>query len=233
MLKKIKNFGNANVITGGFPCQGFSLAGPREVEDKRNSLYRELKRAISLVNPEFFIGENVKGLVTIGEKSKAKYFHDGKIVKLGKVAEAIIRELSEVGKGYNVSYQLHSAKDFGIPQDRERIIIVGVRNDVDFEFKFPKPTHGKGLKPYVTMEEFGIKDIPLKDDEIFREAKGKRKDFFSSRYMSRNRIRKWNETSFTIPAEASQVPAHPSSKKMWNVDVTGENRPKDSEWAEF
>ena len=232
-VEKIKNFGNANVITGGFPCQGFSLAGPREVEDKRNSLYRELKRAISLVNPEFFIGENVKGLVTIGEKSKAKYFHDGKIVKLGKVAEAIIRELSEVGKGYNVTYQLHSAKDFGIPQDRERIIIVGVRNDVDFEFKFPKPTHGKGLKSYVTMEEFGIKDIPLKDDEIFREAKGKRKDFFSSRYMSRNRIRKWNETSFTIPAEASQVPAHPSSKKMWNVDVTGENRPKDSEWAEF
>ena len=51
--------------------------------------------------------------------------------------------------------------------------------------------------------------------------------------MSRNRIRKWNETSFTIPAEASQVPAHPSSKKMWNVDVTGKNRPKDSEWAEF
>ena len=51
--------------------------------------------------------------------------------------------------------------------------------------------------------------------------------------MSRNRIKKWNQTSFTIPAEASQVPAHPSSKKMWNIDVTGENRPKDSEWAEF
>ena len=154
------------------------LQDHERVKDKRNSLYQELKRAISLVNPEFFIGENVKGLVTIGEKSKAKYFHNGKIVKLGKVAEAIIKELSEVGKGYNVSYQLHSAKDFGIPQDRERIIIVGVRKDIDFEFKFPKPTHGKGLKPYVTMEEFGIKDIPLKDDEVFREAKGNARTFF-------------------------------------------------------
>ena len=230
-VEKIESFGNANVITGGFPCQGFSLAGPRTVEDKRNVLYRELKRAIGLEKPDFFVGENVKGFVTIGESSKSKYFQNNKIVKLGKVAETIIQELSNVDGGYNVSYHLHNAKDYGIPQNRERIIIVGVRKDIDFEFKFPKPTHGEDLKPYETLEN--IRDIPLRDNEIFREQKGKRKDFFSSRYMSRNRIKKWNQTSFTIPAEASQVPAHPSSKKMWNIDVTGENRPKDSEWAEF
>jgi len=232
-VEKVEDFGTANVITGGFPCQGFSLAGPREVKDKRNRLYRELKRAIDLVNPEFFVAENVKGFVTIGEKSKAKHFHNGKIARLGKVAEIIIKELSEVGRGYNIHYELHNAKDFGLPQDRERIIIVGVRKDLDFEFKFPTPTHGEGRLPYVSMEEYGVKDIPFNEDEVFRERKGKRKDYFSSRYMSRNRVRKWNQTSFTIPAEASQVPARPSCKKMWNIDVTGKNRPKDHEWAEF
>jgi len=233
-VQKIKEFESANVITGGFPCQGFSLAGPRKVEDKRNTLYQDLKRAISTVSPEFFVAENVKGFVTIGEKTQKKFFENGKIIKLGDVAEVIINQLSEVNGGYNVSYELHNTRDYGLPQDRERIIIVGVRKDLDFKFKFPKKTHGKNKEDYVSMEEYGINKIQFdKNSEIFREKKGKRKDYFSSRYMSRNRIRKWTQTSFTIPADASQVPASPNCKKMWNIDVTGENRPKDSEWAEF
>ena len=231
-VKKIRDFGSANVITGGFPCQGFSLAGPRKVEDKRNILYRQLKRAIDSVKPEFFVAENVKGFVTIGERNQGKHFKDGKIVKLGEVTQGIIHELTDIG--YTVSYELHNARDFGIPQDRERIIIVGVRKDLDFKFKFPKKTHGKNKEDYVSMEEYGINKVQFdKNSEIFREKKGKRKDYFSSRYMSRNRIRKWTQTSFTIPADASQVPASPDCKQMWNIDVTGKNRPKDSEWAEF
>ena len=232
-IQKINEFKSSNVITGGFPCQGFSLAGPRQVEDKRNILYQDLKRAISTVNPEFFMAENVKGFVTIGETTQRKFFDNGKIVKLGKVAAAIIEEFSKIGNGYNVSYELHNVKDFGLPQDRERIVIVGVRKDLDFTFKFPKPTHGDGLLPHVSMEKYGIRDIAFTKKDIFMEKKGTRKDYFSSRYMSRNRIRKWNEPSFTIPADASQVPASPDCTQMWNIDVTGKNRPKDSEWAEF
>ena len=232
-IQKINEFKSSNVITGGFPCQGFSLAGPRQVEDKRNTLYQDLKRAISTVNPEFFMAENVKGFVTIGETTQRKFFDNGKIVKLGKVAAAIIEEFSKIGNGYNVSYELHNVKDFGLPQDRERIVIVGVRKDLDFTFKFPKPTHGEGLLPHVSMEKYGIRDIAFTKKDIFMEKKGRRKDYFSSRYMSRNRIRKWNEPSFTIPADASQVPASPDCTQMWNIDVTGKNRPKDSEWAEF
>jgi DNA (cytosine-5)-methyltransferase 1 len=232
-VEKIKDFDHASVIIGGFPCQGFSLAGPRKVGDKRNTLYRELKRAIDSTSPEFFVAENVKGFVTIGEKSKAKYFHNGKIENLGKVADVIIKELSEIGKGYVVHRELLNAKDFGLPQNRERIIIVGIRKDLDFAFKFPKSTHGKGKIPYVTMEKYGVKKIKFDKKEVFMETKGKRKDFFSSRYMSRNRIRRWDQVSFTIPAEARQVPAHPSSKRMWNRDVMGKNRPKDDEWIEF
>ena len=232
-VQKINKFKSSNVITGGFPCQGFSLAGPRQVEDKRNILYRDLKRAISTVNPEFFMAENVKGFVTIGETTQKKFFDNGKIVKLGKVASVIIEEFSKIGMGYKISYELHNVKDFGLPQDRERIIIVGVRSDLDFTFKFPKPTHGEGLLPHVSMEKYGVRDIDFTKKDIFMETKGTRKDYFSSRYMSRNRIRKWSETSFTIPAEASQVPASSDCTKMWNIDLTGKNRPKDSEWAEF
>jgi DNA (cytosine-5)-methyltransferase 1 len=232
-IQKIEEFQSANVITGGFPCQGFSLAGPRKVEDKRNSLYLDLRRAIENVKPEFFVAENVKGFVTIGEKNQNKFFENGKIVKLGKVADAIIKQLSETDGGYNVSYELHNARNFGIPQDRERIIIVGVRKDIDFKFKFPKPTHGKNSKDFVSMKDFGIDKIKVKESEIFRESKGDRKDYFTARYMSRNRIRRWEQTSFTIPADASQVPASPNCSSMWSIDVSGKNRPKDNEWPEF
>ena len=232
-IKKIKDFVRSNVISGGFPCQGFSLAGPRKVEDERNALYSELKRAISIANPEFFVAENVKGFITIGENGNKKFFENGKIIKLGKVTQTIIDQLSSINKGYTIHYELHNTKNYGLPQDRERIIIVGVRNDLDYKFKFPKPTHGKNLNDYVSMEEFGVRNIKFTKKEIYREKKGKRKDYFSSRYLSRNRIRKWNQTSFTIPADASQVPACPDCTRMWSIDVTGKNKPTDSEMSEF
>lgn len=236
-VQKIENFPSANVITGGFPCQGFSLAGPRKVEDRRNTLYNDLKRAIASVKPEFFVAENVKGFVTIGEKSNKKFFNNGKIVKLGEVAQGIVDELSDIG--YKVDYKLHNARDYGLPQDRERIIIVGVRNNLvkKFKFKFPTPTHGKNPKDFVSMKKYGVHKIKFnKQKDVFREKKGKRKDYFSSRYMSRNRIRKWKEKSFTIPADASQVPVNPKCSGMWiphRARLIEKNRPKDSDWAEF
>ena len=210
-IKDVFEFGSADVIEGGFPCQGFSLAGPRKVDDKRNVLYNYLKRAITLANPKFFVAENVKGFVTIGEKGKGKFFENNKIVKLGTVAAAIKSELETISAGYKVHCQMLDAKDYGLPQDRKRIFIVGVRNDLDFKFEFPRPTHGDGLLPYVNMKEYGVEDLAeSKEDEVDME-------YFSSRYMSRNRIRKLDDVSFTIPAESAQVPTDPSCKKMWNT----------------
>ena len=225
-IQKMEDFAHSNVISGGFPCQGFSAAGPRKVADRRNTLYRDLKRAIQVAKPEFFVAENVKGFVTIGEHGRGKFFKNGKIARLGNIARAIINELADIG--YVVHYDLHNAKDYGLPQDRSRIIIVGVREDLDYSFKFPTPTHDQGN--YVNMEEYGVRDIEADDSEIFREAKGSRKDYFSSRYMSRNRIRRWDQISFTIPAEASQVPACPDCASMWGMDAP---RVKDSEIVEF
>ena len=228
-VRKMDAFATANVISGGFPCQGFSAAGPRNVTDDRNTLYKELKRAISATRPEFFVAENVKGFVTIGEGGGGKFFQDGKIVKLGRVAQAIINELSDMG--YKVSYELHNARDHGIPQDRERIIIVGARDDLDYAFRFPKPTHDQNN--YVSMEEYGVRDVKVKDSEIYRERNDRHADYFSSRYMSRNRIRRWDRTSFTIPAEASQVPACPDCGSMWTIDMPKNGRPMDSDFPEF
>jgi len=223
-----------DVIEGGFPCQGFSLAGPRKIDDPRNDLYNYLKEAIRQGNPKFFVAENVKGFVSIGEKGHFQTYIDGEL-NLGKVADAIVTDLENAGKGYKVDCRILNAKDYGLPQDRKRIFIVGVRKDIakDFEFKWPGETHGTESNPYTSMEEFGVKDIPLKKSETFMEAKGKRKDYFGSRYMSRNRIKKWDEVSFTIPADASQVPVDPSSEKMWNLKPEEVKGIKDSDWAEF
>ena len=90
-IKDVFQFGSADVIEGGFPCQGFSLAGPRKVDDDRNMLYHYLKRAITFANPKFFVAENVKGFVTIGENAKQSFFKKGKIANLGSVASAIVK----------------------------------------------------------------------------------------------------------------------------------------------
>jgi len=233
-IKKVWNqIEDVDVIEGGFPCQGFSLAGPRQIDDARNDLYHYLKEAISRGDPKFFVAENVKGFVSIGENSSFKTYHKGKL-QLGKVATAIVSDLESAGSGYDVTCDILNAMDYGLPQDRKRIFIVGVRKDLKFEFEFPKKTHGPGLLPYVTMEEYGVKDIKREQSETFKDAHRGRKDYFSSRYMSRNRIRKWNEVSFTIPAEAAQVPIDPDSgKKMWNLSPKTVKKVKDSEWAKF
>lgn len=128
---------DCDIVIGGFPCQGFSVANTkRHVGDKRNVLYRELLRVITDKKPAFFLAENVKGLLHF----------DG-----GRAFEQILRDFAAVG--YRVSHRLFNAADFGVPQRRERVIIVGTRNDIRYDFTFPAATHAKGgsggLRPWV------------------------------------------------------------------------------------
>ena len=205
-IAKIKSFPEANIVTGGFPCQGFSMIGTRLETDPRNSLYLQFSRVVSLVNPEYFIAENVRGLM---------------LLYGGRVFEAIKKEFKK--NGYEVQAKLLNAKHFGVAQDRERVIIIGVRNDLSqkgIKYFYPEPTHseqklngqqlnlnGSELKPFKTLkDEIGRFHEP-NENEIHG---GK----FSPLYMSRNRRRKWNEVSFTIQANAMHVPLHPSSCEM-------------------
>ncbi len=132
---------NFDVLLGGFPCQGFSVANnKRSMDDERNFLYKELMRLIKDKKPKFFVGENVKGLLSMQK---------------GRVIEMIVEDFKSLG--YKVDYKLLKASDYGVPQNRERVVIIG--NRLGLENKFPKPTHGpkkdvkKGLEKYVSVKE--------------------------------------------------------------------------------
>lgn len=181
---------DTDVITGGFPCQGFSLAGPRKIDDSRNSLYRHFVRLVDLKKPKIFIAENVKGILTLGN---------------GTIIDAIVDDFQS--KGYIVQYKLLNAADYSVPQERMRVIIVGVRNDIKSTFSYPEKENRT-----VTLRDVLWKMESPKDDEICTAP-------YSSRYMSRNRKRGWDEISYTIPAMAKQVALHPSSPDMIKVDT--------------
>lgn len=174
-----------DVMLGGFPCQGFSLAGPRQINDSRNTLYRYFVKLVALKKPKVFVAENVKGILTLGN---------------GHIIEAIVKDFED--KGYRVTYRLVNAADYGVPQDRMRVIITGVRNDLQGGFMMPPPS-GKKVS---LREAIGKLPEPLPDEVC--EAP------YSSRYMSRNRKRGWDGQSFTIPAMAKQVALHPGSPDM-------------------
>lgn len=193
----------SDVILGGFPCQGFSLSGPRKIDDSRNVLYKHFVALVKQNKPKVFVGENVKGLLTMAN---------------GQIIDAIIEEFSNCG--YNVFYKLVNAKNFGVPQDRERVIIVGFRKDLGItEFELPD---GNGKK--MTLRD-ALKDLPpAKTEEVCMAP-------YSSRFMSRNRKRGWNDVSYTIPAMAKQVALYPGSpnmekldKDLWKFGDDGETR---------
>ena len=146
-----------DILLGGFPCQGFSVANnKRSMEDERNFLYKELLRLIKDKQPKFFVGENVKGLLSMQK---------------GKVIEMIIQDFKSLG--YEVQYKLLKASDYGVPQNRERVIIIG--NRLGLKNPFPKKTHGiisedssEDLKPYVSVKEVveELATIRTRDDSF-------------------------------------------------------------------
>lgn len=110
-----------DLLVGGFPCQSFSIVGERGgFSDPRGKLYKEMMRILKDKQPQAFIGENVKGLVSI---------HSGKAIK------QIASDFGSVG--YDVSYKVLNASYFGVPQKRERVFIIGIRKDKKLEFNFP------------------------------------------------------------------------------------------------
>jgi DNA (cytosine-5)-methyltransferase 1 len=137
---------DCDAIVGGFPCQGFSVANmKRNVSDIRNQLYREMVRVIHDKQPKFFIGENVKGIASLGG---------------GAALEKIITDFGKAG--YNVNWKVVNAADYGVPQKRMRLIIFGIRKDLVLSGTFfpPEPTHANAelakalkLKPWLTVGE--------------------------------------------------------------------------------
>ena len=147
---------DCDIVIGGFPCQGFSVANAKRHElDERNQLYKEFLRVVAAKRPKFFLAENVKGILSIGK---------------GEVIKAIVRDFEGIDPGYEVDYRLLNAADYGVPQTRQRVIIVGVRKDVGVVWTYPEPTHSRdgagGLPKWVSVEEAigGYPDPDLPND---------------------------------------------------------------------
>ncbi len=122
---EIKSLGNCDVVIGGFPCQGFSKAGPKKTDDKRNLLYLEMRKAVDVLQPEIFIAENVDG---ISQNFK------------GKFLEYIVNDFSKIG--YNVEHKIIDAANYGVPQHRRRVFFVGQkRGGKKINFPWPIQTH--------------------------------------------------------------------------------------------
>lgn len=134
---------DVDIITGGFPCQDFSMIYKRGgLETDRGNLYKHFVRAVKTKMPKVFVAENVKGLLTANG---------------GRAIQQISKDFGELG--YKLDISLYNFAEYGAPQLRERVLIVGVRHDVKFDFVKPDPTHGpRGDKPYFTAGE-ALKNI--------------------------------------------------------------------------
>ena len=138
---------DCDIITAGFPCQPFSNAGNRKgIHDSRGMLYKECLRIIKKKQPKVFVFENVKGLLS------TKYI-DGRLL-----SDVIVTDLEEPSNpnelGYNVTYKLLNASDYGVPQNRQRVFFIGIRKDLNKKFVFPEAT----VKKKVVLGD--ILDIP-------------------------------------------------------------------------
>jgi DNA (cytosine-5)-methyltransferase 1 len=194
-------------IIGGPPCQSWSEAGSlRGIKDKRGQLFFEYIRILKDKKPKFFLAENVSGMLA------------------SRHSEALvdIKELF-VESGYDLSFSLLNAVDYGVPQDRKRVFFIGIRKDLGFKFVFPKP-----LKRKLVLRDriFDIQEsaLPAKDKQ---KTNGNNcvipnheymTGGFSTIYMSRNRVRSWDEPSFTIQAGGRHAPIHPNAPKMKFVE---------------
>ena len=145
-----------NLIFAGFPCQGFSNAGKKDVNDVRNTLFKEFIRATKLIYPEYIIGENVKGLITRKDKNDQNYI------------DVIVSEFEALG--YDVIYKVMKTEKYGVPQKRERLIIIGKRKDIaddKYPLQFPKEINSEvHLKDIVSFDMTGAIKVELEDYDM-------------------------------------------------------------------
>lgn len=150
-----KSIPECDLILGGFPCQDFSMIWKRPgLNGERGNLYKSFLRFVDAKKPKAFIAENVKGLLTANNK---------------KAIQQIVKDFEAILPGYIVTPKLYNFAEYGVPQFRERVLIVGVRIDTGFHFKHPAPTHGpKGHYPYFTAGEaiLAANEVPHNNEHM-------------------------------------------------------------------
>lgn len=197
-------------IIGGPPCQSWSEAGAlRGIDDERGQLFFDYIRILRDKQPKFFLAENVSGMLA-NRHSEA--------------VQNIVSRFEECG--YDVTIDLVNAADYGVPQDRKRVFYIGFRKDLNIKFKFPEPTtplpeQKKTLRDAIgDLVDTAVPALPknktngalkIPNHEYFVGA-------YSTIFMSRNRVRSWDQQAFTVQASGRQCQLHPQAPEMILVE---------------
>lgn len=202
-------FPDCDGVIGGPPCQSWSEAGSlRGIDDARGQLFYEYVRVLRDKQPKFFVAENVSGMLA----KRHSY-----------AVENIFKMLQNAGVGYDVYIKMLNANDYNVPQDRHRVFFVGFRKDLNINFEFPIVEQQKLLLknciwdlrdnalPALKNNKTNGDKCQYSNHEYFVGA-------FSPIYMSRNRVRAWEEPSFTIQASGRQAPLHPQAPIMVKIE---------------
>ena len=200
--------GDVDGIIGGPPCQSWSEAGAlRGIEDERGQLFFDYIRILKDFQPKFFLAENVSGMLA-NRHSEA--------------VQNILRLFEDAG--YDVSLTLVNAKDYGVAQERKRVFYIGFRKDLNIKFEFPKGSTESNDKK-ITLRDIiwylqftAVPAAPknkhnseaLNNNEYFTGA-------YSTIFMSRNRVKSWDEQGYTVQASGRQCQLHPQAPKMVKV----------------
>lgn len=196
-------------VIGGPPCQSWSEAGSlRGIKDARGRLFYEYIRALKELRPKFFVAENVPGMLADRHADAVRTF---------------LKMFDEAG--YDVSVKVLNANDFGVPEDRSRVFYVGFRKDLGIvNFVYPKPYD---YKPVLRDCIWDLRESAIPADDRNRTNGGACRlpnhEYFTGGYstifMSRNRVRAWNEPAFTVQASGRQCQLHPQAPKMVKVGL--------------
>jgi DNA (cytosine-5)-methyltransferase 1 len=208
-VKTLTDIPDFDLLMGGFPCQGFSMANPYRTEaDERNKLYLEILRILNQKKPSYFILENVKGILNMGGYDTEL----DKKNKTGRIVKNIVEDLKMCG--YKVQYKLFELKKFNIPQKRERVIFIGVRNDINFEINCPV-----GNNTELTLKD-AIGNLPIDYINEIQHIGTKHKCNVNG--FLGNRELKWDEPSPTITGRGGGsggpvIHNHPSLKRRLTI----------------
>ena len=195
-------------IIGGPPCQSWSEAGAlRGIEDDRGKLFFDYIRILKEKQPKFFLAENVSGMLA------------------NRNSEAVKNILALFDQaGYDVTLNMVNAKDYGVAQERKRVFYIGFRKDLGINFVFPKGSTEDDSKK-ITLRDiiWDLKDtaVPAGDKNKHNPKAINNNEYFTGAYspifMSRNRVKSWDEQAYTVQASGRQCQLHPQAPKMENV----------------
>lgn len=200
--------GEVDGIIGGPPCQSWSEAGAlRGIEDARGKLFFDYIRILKDFQPKFFLAENVSGMLANRNSEAVQH----------------ILQLFE-GAGYDVSLTMVNAKDYGVAQERKRVFYIGFRKDLGIQFKFPKGSTEDDDKKITLRDiiwDLQFTAVPAAPKNKHNPEAVNNNEYFTGAYstifMSRNRVKAWDEQAYTVQASGRQCQLHPQAPKMVKV----------------